>query len=197
MRGITVGVLFGIVLGAGGAWLDTVFDFSYDQVTVRTLIVGGAWFLLNSGVVWGLLAFVAGRLAQRARFGAIAGVVSLVAAVSAYYLYATTLGDRIWGIGPLLPVISRWMLAAVTLGALLGFLGWLSRRRGVVAYLGIATPLVLSIGAFAVGVNTYNGSPITVAANVFVILACGLAGAVMVVRRRRIHGAVVDDSQFA
>jgi len=186
VKAVVVGVAFGVVLGAGGAWLDTVFDFSYEHPTLRTLVVGGAWFLLNSGVVWGLLAFVAGRLAPRLIVGAIAGVLSLVAAVSAYYAYATTLGDRIWGIGPLLPVITRWMLAAVTLGALLGFLGWLSRRRSKLAYIAIATPLVLAIGAFALS-SGQSYSRVIIGANVFVILACGLAGAVMVARRRRIH----------
>ncbi|MGV8885914.1 MAG: hypothetical protein ACOH1T_10075 [Microbacteriaceae bacterium] len=187
MKSIVIAVVFGVMLGVGGAALDTVFDLSFTNVNLATVIVGGAWFLLNSGVVWGLLAFVVGRLSRKPLLGIAAGVVSLLAAVGSYYVYGVTLGDRIWGFGPLIPVIAQWTIAALFFGALLGVLGVLSRSTSRFAYLGIITPTVLAIGALFLGLRSYSFFGVTFGANVLVVAACAVAGAVMVWRRVRLN----------
>ena len=187
MRGVLVGVLFGVILGVGGAALDTVFVLRTGRLSMEMLVVGAAWFLLNSGVVWGLLAFVAGRLSRRVGIAALAGVVSLVAAVGSYYGYGLTFGDRVWGLQPLVPVITRWMVAAVVLGAIVGLLGALSRRAGKVAYVGIATPVILALGALSLGWRDYGLNGTVIGANLFVVAACLLACGIMIWRRERIH----------
>ena len=183
MRAIVVAVLFGVLLGAGGALLDTVFDLDYDNLTLGAVLVGGAWFLLNSGVVWGLLAFVVGRLSRRPLLAALAGLVSLLAAVGSYYAYALTLGDRIWGLAPVIPTITQWTIAAVLAGPVLGLLGVLSRAYSRFAYLGIVAPLLLALGALAIGYQSYSFFGVTFGANLFVVGACALAGAIMIWRR--------------
>jgi len=190
MRGVLVGVLFGVMLGVGGAMLDTVFVLRTGRLSLGMLIVGATWFLLNSGVVWGLLAFVAGRISRRAGIAALAGVVSLVAAVGSYYCFGMTFGDRIWGLGPLLPVITRWTLAAVVLGALVGYLGALSRTPGRRAYIGIGTPVILALGALYLGWRDYGLNGTVIGANLFVVAACLLACGIMIWRRERIHSVV-------
>ena len=188
MRGIAVGVVFGLLLGVGGAALDTVFVLRTGRLSLGMLVVGAAWFLLNSGVVWALLAFVAGRLSRRFDIAAAAGVVSLVAAVGSYYGYGLTFGDRVWGLEPLLPAITRWTLAAVVLGALLGFLGALSRRPGKLAFIGIGTPVMLALGALYLGYRDYGFNGTVIGANLFVVAACLLACGIMIWRRERIAG---------
>ena len=190
MRGVLVGVLFGVMLGVGGAMLDTVFVLRTGRLSLGMLLVGATWFLLNSGVVWGLLAFVAGRISRRAGIAALAGVVSLVAAVGSYYWFGMTFGDRIWGLGPLLPVITRWTLAAVVLGALVGYLGALSRTPGRRAYIGVGTPVILALGALYLGWRDYGLNGTVIGANLFVVAACLLACGIMIWRRERIHSVV-------
>jgi len=182
--GLTVGLVLAIGVGVGAAALDKLSSESYLHSDTWGIVVGVGRFVLNSGVVWGILAFVAGRLTRRAWAAPLSGVITLSVAVGAYYLYAATLGDRVWGIRPLLPSITRWMLVAIVAGLVLGFLGWLSRRAGRAALIGIATPTLVALGAFVVALPSYGYDPFLLGLNLVVVAVCGVWSMVMLRARR-------------
>jgi hypothetical protein len=187
--GLTVGLVLAVGVGVGAAALDKLSSQSYLHSDTWGIVVGVGRFVLNSGVVWGILAFVAGRLTRRAWAAPLSGVITLSVAVGAYYLYAATLGDRVWGIRPLLPSITRWMLVAIVAGLLLGFLGWLSRRAGRAALIGIVAPTVVALGALVVAAPGYRSDPIALGLNVLVVAACG----VWLVLMLRARGRLLED----
>ena len=189
--GLTVGLVLAVGVGVGAAALDKLSSQSSLHSDAWGIVVGVGRFVLNSGVVWGILAFVAGRLTRRAWAAPLSGVITLSVAVGAYYLYAATLGDRVWGIRPLLPSITRWMLVAIVAGLALGFLGWLSRRAGRAALIGIATPTLVALGAFVVAAPGYRSDPISLGLNVLVVAACAVWSCWMLRVRRRISATPI------
>ena len=79
----------GIALGVATAWVD---------VRAGELEQDGLWratsMVLNSGSAWAALAVASGWLIGRPVAGAVAGTVSLVAAVAGYYAFGVLAGDR-------------------------------------------------------------------------------------------------------
>lgn len=133
-------VLLGLGLGVGASSIDAIAGS-----TAQTDYWRAVSMLLNAGTTWAALAFLAGRLAKRLTYGVIAGFVSLGMAVIGYYAHGMIFGDRMDVATAILASITlQWLLVAVVVGPLLGAIGALSWRRGVI---GVIASSSLATGA--------------------------------------------------
>ncbi len=143
--------------------------------------------LLNAGTVWAGLAVLAGRQSTRWWTAALAGVLAAEAALVLHYALGRVLGifpQGIWASN--LP----WFVMAVVACAPLGVVGHLSRRTG---HLGLLAAMTVPVGAvlepFWRGWFT-DQSPVrwpqawAVHVTGSVLLVAGIAGCVVVLRRR-------------
>ena len=133
-------VLLGVTLGVATSAVDVVAG-GLDQTPPWR----AASMLLNAGWVWAGLAVLGGWLLATPWRGAVAGVVSLISAVAAYYCYGLVLGDRVGlGFSGLSAQVRLWLIMAVLAGPLLGLAGALAHRCGLV---GLIAALVVPVGA--------------------------------------------------
>ena len=142
-----------VVLAAGlgfGAATSLINDVSspYRMIGSRIGDTGWRWAaevaskLLDSGWAWAGLAIAAGWLAGTGTRGAVAGVLALLAATTAYYVMDSVLLEE--------PLASQWgemlffWLMSMILGLPLGVVGASIRRPGVI---GLFAGLTLPVGA--------------------------------------------------
>jgi hypothetical protein len=146
-----------MALGVATAWVD---------VRAGGLEQDGLWraasMVLNSGSAWAALAVVGGWLIGRPLAGAVAGTVALVAAVVGYYAFGVLAGDRtsvgFAGVGA---AVRMWALLAVVVGPVLGLVGALVRRPGLI---GLVAVLVVPVGVVLemVGLRRLSGETFAV-----------------------------------
>ncbi|MFI6638950.1 hypothetical protein [Streptomyces sp. NPDC050504] len=147
---ITMGAL---AVGAGfGAVTSLVNALSSPYTGLGEPLVGTVWgkgskvlsLLMDAGWAWAALAVALGWLAGTWARGALAGVLSLVAASVAYYVTdAFALGEPL-SLFRLELVV--WSTAAVLFGSALGAVGAAARRPGLP---GLLAALVVPVGAAA------------------------------------------------
>jgi Family of unknown function (DUF6518) len=116
VRRLGLAAALGLALGA--------FCLAGDVVPLRA--VNG---LANAATPWFVIAFVAGAAAGKPRWGAVAGVLALVSALTTYYLGFASLW---WGRVPNLEAqVGAWLVAALAAGPILGAAGgaWADRRH--------------------------------------------------------------------
>lgn len=153
-----VGVLAaGAVFGAATSLANAVAHLSVDlesreATTSGWSIIEIVSVLLDSGWAWAGLAVLAGFLATRAKQsglgaraltrGAVAGVVTLLAATAAYYAVDTVVHDVPLGSYGLDTVF--WWAASVVLGPILGAIGSCAGRPGAI---GVLAKVTVPVGA--------------------------------------------------
>lgn len=153
-----VGVLAaGAVFGAATSLANAVAHLSMDlesreATTSGWSIIEIVSVLLDSGWAWAGLAVLAGFLATRAKQsglgartlarGAVAGVVTLLAATAAYYAVDTVVHDVPPGSYGHDTVY--WWAASVLLGPILGATGSCARRPGAI---GVLAKVTVPVGA--------------------------------------------------
>jgi hypothetical protein len=136
-------VLGACALGSGfGA--ATSLSNGFDSQVEPDSFARVASLVLDAGWAWAALAVVAGWLAAAPARGALAGVVALLAATTAYYATDSIIGDD--ALGWYGPELVRWWLASVVSGSVLGTIGAYGRRPGA---LGLLAGLTIPIGATA------------------------------------------------
>ena len=176
----------GVALGVASAWVD---------VRAGGLEQDGLWravsMVLNSGSAWAALAVVGGWLIGRPLAGAVAGTVTLVAAVVGYYAFGVLAGDRAGvGFAGVSAAVRMWALLAVVVGPALGLAGALVRRPGLVGFVAV---LVVPIGIVVemLGIRRLNGvtfdvDPALAWAQAMMVAAAVLgAGSALVLRLRQ------------
>ncbi|MBF8193936.1 hypothetical protein ITP53_51335 [Nonomuraea sp. K274] len=153
-----VGVLAaGAVFGAATSLANAVAHPSVDLESREATTNGWSFVeivsvLLDSGWAWAGLAVLAGFLATRAKQrglgaralgrGAVAGVVSLLAATAAYYAVDTVVHDV--PLGSYGYDTAFWWAASVLLGPILGAIGSCARRPGMI---GVLAKVTVPVGA--------------------------------------------------
>jgi hypothetical protein len=133
-------VVLGLLFGATATLLnvpagDLVLDASPRRV---------ASLVVNSGAAWAGAAVLGGWLGGSVLRGLVAGPVVLVAAVVTYYLLGAAVGSENADGSP--ESIVLYGSVSVVTGTVLGVVGGLIRRRGV---LGLVAALVVPMGIFA------------------------------------------------
>lgn len=132
---------------AFGAFTSLVNALSSPYTAIGSPLAGTIWgngaevlsLLCDAGWSWAALAVAAGWVARRPGPGALAGVLTLMAATGGYYLTdALAFGAGTGVVG--------WMVAAVPFGSLLGMAGATIRRPGVP---GLLAALTVPAGAAA------------------------------------------------
>lgn len=134
--------LLGIALGAATSASDAAAG-GLDQTSFDRVVS----MVLNAGFVWAGAGVLAGWLLGESRLsrGALAGVTTLVAAVLAYYAYGVLVGDRTDAhLASVSGFVRLWAAAAFLAGPVLGAVGVLCRRAGV---LGFLARIVVPVGA--------------------------------------------------
>lgn len=142
------------VLGAGfGATVSLINDVSspFGELGGRLVAAGWTWvtdvaevgsLVVDVGWAWAALAVAAGWLAGGMVVGAVAGVVSLVSATAAYYMMDAVLREE--SVAGYAAEARYWWLASLMLGPLLGVVGALLVRSGVI---GLFAILIVPVGA--------------------------------------------------
>lgn len=97
--------------------------------------------LLNAGVTWAGVAWVAGWCLRRPWWAVVGGVIACEATLLMHYLVLGVLNGNL---GALLSTNALWFQAGLVFGAPVGLAGWLATRPGLV---GVAGRLVLPAGA--------------------------------------------------
>ena len=146
-----------------------------SQLAVVTSIV------LDGGWAWAGLAVAAGWLGGTPARGALAGVLALLAATTAYYGLDSVLRDESFAV--YWPELQRWWLASVAGGAALGAVGAYVGRPGA---RGLLAGLVVPVGALVQMVTLPPGS-----GSLIVTLEMRLAQAVVLVISGVVAGAVL------
>jgi hypothetical protein len=100
--------------------------------------------VLDAGWAWAALAVVAGWVARTPRQGAVAGVIALLTATTAYFTFDSV--NRGEALGTYTAELLRWWLVSVSLGWALGMIGAYARRPDL---LGSAAAVVVPLGAIA------------------------------------------------
>jgi len=140
-------LLLGAAFGAGDSLLNAA---SSPYSDLGALLAGTGWqsiakggsYVLNAGWAWAALAVAAGRITGTRGRGAVAGVVCLGAAVTAYYAVDTPLRNEPFSLYG--EELRFWWLAALLFGAALGAVGACIVRSGVV---GLLAALTVPLGA--------------------------------------------------
>jgi hypothetical protein len=142
------------VLGAGfGATTSVVNDLSSPYGKLGAGLVGTRWgwvsdvaevgsLLLDVGWAWAAVAVAAGWLAGAIGRGAVAGMVSLMAATAAYFVMDSLLREE--SVTGYVGEARYWWLASLTLGPFLGAVGASLMRFGVT---GLFAGLIVPVGA--------------------------------------------------
>jgi hypothetical protein len=137
--------------------------------------------LLDGGWAWAGLAVAAGWLAGAPVRGALAAVVALLAATTAYYALDSELREEPFAL--YWPELQRWWLASVACGPALGAVGAYVGRGGV---RGLLAGLVVPVGALVQTVVLPPGS-----GNLIVTPEMRLAWAIVLVASGVVAGAVL------
>lgn len=140
-------LLVGAIFGAGDSLVNAASSPYND---LGALLAGTGWqsmakggsYVLNAGWAWAALAVAAGRIAGTRGRGAVAGVVCLGAAVTAYYAVDAPLRNEPFSLYG--EELRYWWLAALLFGAALGAVGACIGRSGVV---GLLAALTVPLGA--------------------------------------------------
>jgi hypothetical protein len=142
------------VLGAGfGATVSLLNDLSSPYGELGGRLVGAGWtavtnvaevgsLILDVGWAWAAVAVAAGWLAGAIVRGAVAGAVALMSATAAYYFMDSVLRDE--SATGYLGEARYWWLASLTLGPVLGAVGAMLVRSGVI---GLLAMLIVPVGA--------------------------------------------------
>ena len=142
------------VLGAGfGATVSLINDVSSPYGELGGRLVGTGWtgvtrvaevgsLVLDVGWAWAAVAVAAGWLAGAIVRGAMAGTVSLVSATAAYYFMDSVLREE--SVTGYVGEARYWWLASLTIGPLLGAVGAMLVRSGVI---GLLATLIVPVGA--------------------------------------------------
>jgi hypothetical protein len=130
------GVAGGLALGAVVGVLSSLANAASSPVGVAASLV------LNAGWAWAAVPVAAGWCAGTWRAGAVAGVLALAVTTTAYYVTDSFLRHE--PIGMYRHEMRYWWLAGVGFGSLLGGVGGLVRRPGV---LGLLAGLTVPVGA--------------------------------------------------
>jgi hypothetical protein len=140
---------------------------------VASLILGAAW-------AWAGLAVAAGWLAGARAQGAVAGVLALIAAATAYYGMDSILRQEpfagYW------PELGRWWLVSVVCGSALGAVGAYVGRAGV---FGLLAGLTVPVGAVVqmILLPPGSGDPEAMKWARLIVWAAATTGAAVVVGR--------------
>jgi hypothetical protein len=178
LRGAVQAALLGACFGAATSVSNAMVSPSEPESFARIVS-----FVLDAGWAWAALAVAAGWIARTPRSGAVAGVVALLTATTAYFTVDSIHRDEPFG--SYSAELLRWWLVSVSLGWVLGVIGASARRKDAV---GLAAALVVPLGAFAqmIVLPPGPGGPGTTAAmtsaRVLVITAAVLAAAAAVIR---------------
>ena len=132
--------LIGLLLGVAAAAGDRSMGLGTSDFA-RVL-----FWLPNIGSLWVAAAFFAGAWFRRPWMSTAAGCAALVSAVAAYYALGLTFGDRAdVGLAAIAPTLLRWLVAALIVGPVFGFLGSLFRygRNGMGLLGALALPSVV------------------------------------------------------
>lgn len=144
------------VLGAGfGAATSLINDLSSSYGKLGNGLEGTRWtwvsdvaevgsLLLDVGWAWAAVAVAAGWVGGAGAIGrgAVAGIVSLMAATAAYFVMDSLLREE--SVNGYLGEARYWWLASLTLGPLLGAVGASLVRFGVI---GLLAGLIVPVGA--------------------------------------------------
>ena len=144
------------VLGAGfGAATSLINDLSSSYGKLGNGLEGTRWtwvsdvaevgsLLLDVGWAWAAVALASGWVGGAGAIGrgAVAGIVSLMAATAAYFVMDSLLREE--SVNGYLGEARYWWLASLTLGPLLGAVGASLVRFGVI---GLLAGLIVPVGA--------------------------------------------------
>lgn len=195
--GVIASVLGGAAFGAATSLINDVSS-PHGLIGSRIADTGWQWaaevasLLVGLGWAWAGLAIAAGWLTGASFRGALAGVVALLAATTAYYGMDSVLREDpfalYWSEMP------RFWLASVVFGIVLGVVGASIRRPGVIGLLaGLALPVVATTQMILLP-STPTVTPVTSAetcARVIVWVAAALGAGVVIIRfgRSRLNSA--------
>ena len=156
LRGAVRAVLLGACFGAATSISNAMVSPSEPESFARVVS-----FVLDAGWAWAGLAAVAGWMARTPRQAAVAGVIALLIATTAYVTFDSVNRDE--SLGAYSAEMLRWWLVSVSLGWVLGVIGAYARREDVV---GLVAALVVPLGAVAqmIVLPPGPGGPATTAA---------------------------------
>jgi Family of unknown function (DUF6518) len=179
---VLIGLLLGIAAGAGdrGMGLHT------------SDIARVVFWLPNIGSVWIAVAFFAGAWFGRPLTSIAAGCASLVSAVTAYYTFGLTLGDRAHlGLAAIGPTLVFWLVAALVGGPMFGLLGFAYRHGqkgiGFLGALALPAVIVAESGNQLLRELPYLGNDPWRDGLLLVMLGIGVILAVLFFRRWRVR----------
>lgn len=147
-RVLAVGAAFGAATSLVNALARRTVDLeSRAAATSGWSFMEIVSILFDSGWAWAGLAVLTGRLATRAARrplarGAVAGLLSLLAATVAYYAFDTVIHDV--PLGSYVAETLYWWTASALFGPILGAVGACTRRPGAV---GLLAALTVPVGA--------------------------------------------------
>ena len=139
--------------------------------------------LLGAGWAWAALAVAAGWLAGAPARGALAAVLALLAATTAYYALDSVLRDEPFGLYQL--ELYRWWLASVVCGPLLGAVGAYVDRpgaRGLLAALAVPAGALAQMVVHPPGAGNLIVTPETRLAQAILLVAGGAVASAALAR---------------
>ena len=166
-------------LGAGFGATASLSNSGASQLAVVVSI------LLGAGWAWAALAVTSGWLAGPPDRAALAGVVSLLAATTAYYALDSVLRDEPFGLYQ--QELQRWWLASAICGPLLGVVGayvQLPGVRGLLAALTVPAGALVQMVVYPPGAGNLIVTPEMRLAQAIVLVASGLVAVAALVRFR-------------
>ncbi len=138
---------------AAGVGLGVFSVLADGVVPLRVVVTLG-----NILAPWAVVAFAVGRVADRARRGASAGAVALLVGVATYYVGQAVrfavVADQPSSADLVGPIQLVWLVAAVSVGPVMGLAGAVSRRRDrppIAAVVALPVVLVAEAGFLFLG----------------------------------------------
>ncbi|MET7971448.1 hypothetical protein [Micromonospora sp. NPDC005305] len=184
LASLGLGAAFGTVTSASNDVSSPYGTFgSQTAQTGWADVAKVASLLLDAGWAWAALAVAAGWLVGARFRGAVAGVVALAAAVTAYYgldfilrgePFALYQAEMLW-----------WWVASLVLGSALGTVGAAVRCPGVIGLIaGLAVPMgaALQMVILPPGLDGYTENPEAVWVRLIVWVGAALCGGVVIAR---------------